>query len=246
MCNKNLIFAKNVIKIEKKCHRATINPHYYAKNHLFILKNCKNILILADNDSRMDIKIVSGNVEIYKVHDVERSNLSLNDLKPQTNNLGDVEVDLFEAARYLYRKFYYDGFDCSRTKIGKLLTISYLICIKQNINIFKEKILVEQCGTSIPDLADEFGDLYPNLSNNLPDRYIEDYNAYLPDDVKTVLNDVYKKFGKNACADLGNLIDTFKEEISKRDEVDNRLYIDEEKVINNFTLESLYSKNNDN
>lgn len=138
----------------------------------------------------------------------------------------DLHTDLKEAINYLVQFFYKTGqvFSCSRTKIGKLLSIVAFLYARRGKKLFDQCICKysQNCGTTITDLAFYVDrDIYiqyngyddgkktidSNLINNnitVPEQYINVDS--ISDDVKFSIKNVFLSFGAYSAIDLGNCI----------------------------------------
>ena len=154
------------------------------------------------------------------------------------------EMDVKILANYLIQCFWNTRINgqrikCTRTKIGKLLTIVQLLYIKQNGQVaFDDAIAEETCGTSIPVLSVyrypyDIWDISSNelssdtvfyelnssinlsdvskVSDTIPELY--DLKDEVSDSIKKLIMDVFVKFGTYDGYEIGKLINTFKGDI---------------------------------
>lgn len=128
---------------------------------------------------------------------------------------------------------------CTRTKIGKLLTIVQILSIKYNNQIaFEDTIAEETCGTSIPVLSVhrypyDIWELYTCKTPNATDFFEKNSSINLSDMVtvneslpdlyapqgevdnllQRIINDVFMEFGTYDGYEIGKLINQFKDGI---------------------------------
>lgn len=137
----------------------------------------------------------------------------------------EVYVNLDEAINYLVERFYLTDrqFSCTRTKIGKLLSIVAFKYALEGEKLFKETIYeYNGCGTIIYEVMDRFddGDIYTRIRYNdgckIIDKKEIDMNAEVPneyrnyknlsDKVKKDIDEVFRNFGAYSQSELGKLI----------------------------------------
>ena len=132
-------------------------------------------------------------------------------------------TNLRHATNYLIQLFYRSEqrFSCTRTKIGKLLSIVAFKYARKSIRLFDEDICkYQQCGTAINELKlllerdiyiqEDYEDSKnrvdcSNLKDNLdciPSLYLE--IGALDPNVKKTIEDVFCRFGAYSPLDLGN------------------------------------------
>ena len=132
-------------------------------------------------------------------------------------------TNLRYATNYLIQLFYRSEqrFSCTRTKIGKLLSIVAFKYARQNIRLFDEDICkYQQCGTAINELKlllerdiyiqDNYEDSKQRIEYNeikgnfacVPGLYLE--VGTLDSNVKKAIEDVFFRFGAYSPLDLGN------------------------------------------
>lgn len=154
-------------------------------------------------------------------------------------------MDAKNLANFLIQEYWKNRVDglrieCTRTKIGKLLTIIQILSIKCRHQLaFKDTIAVETCGTSVPILSIlwypyniwelSVNELFDNSvffkrnakidtksvtieDKPLPDLYknISD----IDDSLKKIVKDVFLEFGAYDGYEIGKLINQFKADIS--------------------------------
>ena len=128
-----------------------------AKKENFVLKNgekCDTIIKLLSMAKQRDLKIfmeVNADklFENFDPH-CKRQIACFNNIK-MVNQIENLEV----ASKYLLEYFKKTGekYSCSRTKIGKLLSIVAFVYARKDVRIFKEEIhKYNDCGTSIDEL----------------------------------------------------------------------------------------------
>lgn len=171
----------------------------------------------------------------------KKISLCINDThREEINKNMDVKI----LANYLIQCFWNtriggQRIKCTRTKIGKLLTIVQILYIKKNGQVaFDDVIAEETCGTSIPVLSVyrypyDIWDICSNeLSNNtvfyeqnsvinlldvskvsdtIPELY--DLKDEVSDSIKKLIMDVFVNFGSYDGYEIGKLINTFKSDI---------------------------------
>lgn len=135
----------------------------------------------------------------------------------------ELNVNLEQAANYLIQLFYMTGqkYSCTRTKIGKLLSIVAFVYAKKDRKVFDETIYkYSDCGTTINELtATVDRDIYLQCEYQDDKKYIEckfEPDATIPDkhretsciskEFKLVVEDVFRNFGAYSAYELGQLI----------------------------------------
>ena len=172
-----------------------------------------------------------NSVGVNKTKMIGLSNSICNCLTLETGNkLTNESVRLFSAANYLIQLFYYTDkkFTCTRTKLGKMLSVAAFIYAKQGKKLFKETIYkYNECGTAIKELQFYDRDIYVQsqyfddddlerkeiaLCYNLiiPEIY---RNSYLPKDVENILNNIFSTFASCSALKLGELINEILNEV---------------------------------
>ncbi len=144
----------------------------------------------------------------------------------KSGNMNNLRVNLNEAANYLIQLFYKTGmrYSCTRTKIGKLLSIVSFKYAQQGQQFFEESIYkYDDCGTAIKELTAHVDrDVYIrcNYSDDkkeyveaiddtlaLPDVALKYCNTdNLKEDAKKVIVEVFRKFASFSARQLGELI----------------------------------------
>jgi len=133
----------------------------------------------------------------------------------------EVYVNLDEAINYLVELFYLTDrkFSCTRTKIGKLLSIVAFKYALEGEKLFKETIYeYNGCGTIIYEVMDRFddGDIYTRIQYNddchiitkeefknaeIPSEY-RNYNT-LSEKNKKIIRATFCRFGAYSQSELG-------------------------------------------
>lgn len=143
------------------------------------------------------------------------------------NELEKLNVDLISATNYLILLFFKSGqkYTCSRTKIGKLLTIVAFTYAVEKKLLFNEKVYkYGNCGTAINEILDKYDrDIYisnpiddneqtisfgDKTINDLDESIKREYgdNLKLDISVKRRIDDVFIKFGSYSASRLGDCI----------------------------------------
>ncbi len=143
------------------------------------------------------------------------------------NTMKNLNVNLEESANYLIQLFYQTGkrYSCTRTKIGKLLSIVAFSYARKDQNLFSESIYkYNDCGTAIKDLqAYVDRDVYrqykyedisqpillePTIESStlldIPQKHRPIDN--LPEEVKSEIKKVFCTFGSYSPYELGQCI----------------------------------------
>lgn len=138
-------------------------------------------------------------------------------------NMNELNVSLLEAANYLIQLFYQTDkkYSCTRTKVGKLLSIVAFVYAKKGEKLFAETIYrFDTCGTAINELkffVDR--DVYIQYQYCDDCKYIHDELKHSEDvlekhkkidtidnELKIVIEDVFRRFGSFPAYDLGQCI----------------------------------------
>lgn len=138
------------------------------------------------------------------------------------NGMEEMNVNLIHAANYLIQMFFKTGkkYSCTRTKIGKMLTLVAFGYAQDNKQLFSEPIYkYDGCGTAIRKIMDTYDrDIYVQCGDNDNQKCIDDkfndefidlnYDDYatLDDDVKKRIEEVFRKFGAYSSSRLGECI----------------------------------------
>jgi hypothetical protein len=182
---------------------------------------------------------------------------NVNANRRKDKNMGNIGA----AARYLIRLYFKTEpkYQCSRTKIEKLLSIANYVSIRQQSQMFSETMCVNQCGTGFPEVAWLFReDIMEGINDDsgviLNSNFIDE-NAYYPDvyesdyplgDKEDLLKMVFLSFGACSAKYLGIEINGFVKEISKDTEDFPRPIIDYEKAARFFGNDELLEKYSEN
>lgn len=135
---------------------------------------------------------------------------------------------IIASARYLIRLYFQTKikYQCSRSKIDKLLSIANFVSIKQGNQLFNETMSVNQCGTSFPiiswlireDIMDGINDDFSTIDIDTIDEnafYPFFYESEYPiEDIQELLKNVFLRFGSTSTKELGLQINEFVGEIS--------------------------------
>lgn len=170
-------------------------------------------------------KIITIKMEVYakekdKFNKPHYENERLNTKEERMEKLN---VNLEQTANYMIQLFYQTGqkYSCTRTKIGKLLSIVAFVYAKKDRQIFNEVIYkYGDCGTTINELtATVDRDVYLQCDYQDDKNYIEcefDVSVPIPDkhketdriseEVKLIVQKVFRNFGAYSAYDLGQLI----------------------------------------
>lgn len=140
-----------------------------------------------------------------------------------TQHLIELYADFHQAINYLIQLFYKTGqkYTCSRTKIGKLLSIVAFVYARRGYKLFDEKIYkYDGCGTAIREVmvyCDRDVYMQYRYFNNrqyidddfisdeqIPERYQKINN--LNNELKEIIEDVFRHFGSFFTYDLGDFL----------------------------------------
>lgn len=163
-------------------------------------------------------------MEVYTEERVKPNNLYSENQRFHTKEeqMEELNVNLEQAANYLIELFYMTGrkYSCTRTKIGKILSIVAFDYAMDNKRIFKETIYkYDDCGTAIREIMDSFDrDIYPQCLDYDKQQYITDeldntlleseYNNFCEIDisVRNRIENAFRFFGAYSPSQLGNCI----------------------------------------
>lgn len=168
--------------------------------------------------------------------------------------------DIIASARYLIRLYFQTKikYQCSRSKIDKLLSIANFISIKEDNQMFDEIMSVNQCGTSFPmltwiireDIMDGINEDFNMIDIDSIDEngyYPEFYESDYPiEDKKDLLKNIFLRFGSTSTKELGLQINEFVDEISMTKDDFHRPIIDYEKAKEFFQNDEMLEKYKDN
>lgn len=134
----------------------------------------------------------------------------------------ELHVNLAYATRYLVQLFYQTGqkYSCTRTKIGKLLSIVAFAYARKGEQVFDEKIYkYDGCGTAIKELLSiiEDRDVYLRFNYQDDQKFITDnlsvvISEYITTDVQQTIEFVFRKFGSYSAKQLGECINVLVEQ----------------------------------
>lgn len=161
-------------------------------------------------------------------------------------------VEILDAANYLIQLYYKTGekYQVTRTKIEKLLAIAALTEMRENRELFSEKIKINHCGVGYPkligfipsDIID--GTKEPtdktistddiNESINPPIIYHSIDSVQENESIIDLLKSVFLSFGAQDALVLGKAFDAFKYDISSFDESLNYDCVSTEKATGYF------------
>lgn len=143
----------------------------------------------------------------------------------------ELHIDLKTTTNYLVQCFYATNkkYSCTRTKLGKLLSIVAFIYAQEDVKIFDEPIYrYNGCGTAIKELAafvdTEIYFLFDYSSDNKEIVDIESNKTFfesndinyqsIPTHLRNTINRVFKTFGSYSPSELGLCINPIVECIS--------------------------------
>ncbi len=186
--------------------------------------------------------------ERHSMSNENNGQASPQEVKQKGERNGKEMYNIEMLANYVVQLFFRceEKYNCTNTKIEKILAISALAFMKNDETLFEEAIVKKNCGLGVAYLPLKFqgviidGGLegekkslnYSCLKNELPEipRYINDEENILDSKVKALLTKVFLQFGAYKSSDIGALLDSFKSEIS----IVNKLYsepiVDSDKV----------------
>ena len=138
----------------------------------------------------------------------------------------NLNVSLEESANYLIQLFYNTGkrYSCTRTKIGKLLSIVAFLYARNNQKLFNEDIYkYDDCGTAINELKAHIDrDVYNQIEYQDDEQEYQEMidNSFglddvaekhliccsLPEDVRTNIETIFRRFGSFSPYNLGQCI----------------------------------------
>ena len=167
---------------------------------------------------------------------------------------------IIASARYLIRLYFQTKikYQCSRSKIDKLLSIANFISINQGNPMFNETMSVNQCGTSFPviswlireDIMNGINEDFSIIDIDSIDEnahYPEFYESEYPlEDKKELLKNIFLRFGSTSTKELGLQINEFVDEISTIVDGVPRQIIDYEKAREFFQSDEMLEKYSDN
>ncbi len=156
----------------------------------------------------------------------------------QDYKMKELHANLKETANYLIQLFYATGqkYSCSRTKLGKLLSIVAFIYALEDEELFDESIYrYDGCGTAINELKSYFDrDIYIQFGYEDDQEFIEedfDFNIVpkekyteittIEQSLRANIERVFRNFGSYKASELGKCINPIVNhaEVTKEDEV---------------------------
>lgn len=195
-----------------------------------MIKRCIIYLILSKDDKALHsiLKKARGRIiEIYCYDEAPCPDKKNRSIKMTSQNTTEY-VDLKQAADYLIKLFEKTDkiYSCTRTKIGKLLSIVALYYARRNVIIFAEKIRkYAGCGTAINELkgivdsnvylTDENNDKKECITKNLLGLPIDSPLHSSSNNVGRVIREAFMRFGAYPAAEIGSLINEVIECIEK-------------------------------
>ena len=140
--------------------------------------------------------------------------------RTMVNRIENLEV----ASKYLLEFFKITGekYSCSRTKIGKLLSIVAFVYARKDVRIFKEEIhKYNDCGTSIDELRSfvplnlyrnsTYSDNNASISDDLSIDNTTDEYSILSNELRKTIKNVFMRFGAYLPLNLGKSINAIVE-----------------------------------
>lgn len=154
------------------------------------------------------------------------------------------KVNILEAAKFVVQLYYKaeQRYNCTLTKVEKILAIADLIVMRDGTEMFSDKIVSHDCGVGFPVLSSF---LYSNIISggdeqsqpitctlnekvDIPKLY--QISDDFPNYAKEILTRVFREFGDFTAKDLGLSFNLFKNGILANELIDNEKVIDEKKV----------------
>ncbi len=141
----------------------------------------------------------------------------------------ELNANLEEATNYLIQWFYKTGqrYSCTRTKVGKLLSIVALVYARQNKRVFKENVYkYTDCGMAIYEIMERFmaTDIYrqysyedtneaivnsPIIDCEIPSEYQN--TSSVSDETRGIIDQVFQLFGAYLPSYLGECLNPIAE-----------------------------------
>lgn len=180
----------------------------------------------------------------------------------EIQSLCEIHANLNESANYLIQLFYKTEkkYSCSRTKIGKLLSIVAFIYAKNGKKLFDEIILkYDNCGTSINELKSFVDrDVYIQFQYADDCQYIDDEfnnnelvlekhkeSSSIDENLKSEIENVFRNFGSFSAYHLGQFINpivNLPQMVNENNEI--QLHMIPTINVGSFSDEILNEKNN--
>lgn len=137
--------------------------------------------------------------------------------------MNNIKANLRQSSNYMIQLFYMTGqkYTCTRTKIGKLLSILAFKRARKNDKLFSEIIYkYDDCGTSINELKMYVNrEAYMQLCYTDDEKYIStslDHSVYIPpfyqdideisNELKEEIEEVFRNFGSYSRTQLGKML----------------------------------------
>lgn len=197
-----------------------------------------NVIIIHKNISSLEMKKnMWGWIVEVNIKSPQQSKIKYSCKKDY--KMTELHVNLREAANYFIQLFYATGqkYSCSRTKLGKLLSIVAFSYALKDIELFDETIYrYDGCGTAINELKSYMDrDIYIQLKYGDDEKFISqifdeqkipiqnyEQTESLSDDVKKQIELIFRHFGAYTAYDLGQCINCIVNypNVTKNDEVD--------------------------
>lgn len=211
------------------------------KKHRKLLKNDENCIIIEmhpNNVKKITIELdsathpdqsdlfVFNNGQALKIGEIK--NISDKEIKDLVKDKKMGPINILDAANFLIQLYYKTAkrYNCTRTKIEKLLVLANLIAFANNTTLFDHAMLINKCGVGIPILGGfylsnivEGEDSNKAISPDLIDESIIVPTVYklqseIDDNTQKLLIEIFLKFGAYDAWRIGNMYDEFKYEIS--------------------------------
>ena len=216
------------------------------------MEECAAVIDISTSPHSKSAKTcVNNKTNMDKEQDLEL--LELDQSTNHKNQLTEKNTSLSEAANYLIQFFYKTNqkYSCTRTKIGKLLSIAAMKCARLGIQLFAEEIFkYDGCGTTINGLngiidrdiyfeyeyLDKREIIQDTIQENsfIPSQYAE--ISRLDMDVKKLIEDVFVRFGSYSASDLGSCINPIVD-CDKLTEANGRINLSEFSQLDNCIIE---------
>ncbi len=185
------------------------------------------------------------------------------------HKMRELHTDLRTTTNYLIQFFYATGqvYSCSRTKLGKLLSIVAFIYAQKDIKLFDESIYrYNGCGTAIKELNSftdteiyvpfsysDNGEFITGKTENIISDEIELEYKDVPEQLKNTVKEVFQHFGSFSPSMLGMCINPIVDglEYSENGEINLSDFqklkrTDFDNVENNLELIEFLFKDSDN
>lgn len=220
-----------------------------------------DFIILLCTEIHQNSRKSKGRLYKFRCHgsvvccDMGMRNEKMSENRANENCTEDDYVDLRSAAEYLISLFVETGkkYSCTRTKIGKLLSIVAFYYARRGRIVFRDEILkYKGCGTAIADLKgyvdlnvylpSDDGDDESRITDSLSGECCINCPKDITPPIGCVIEEVFRRFGAYSARRIGDLINECISEIN-----DNSNSIDLEHFSNVALVEgTLTSFINDN